>query len=168
MYTRTHTVTSNPQLHCTCVFIQVSFNFFHTHTVQWSIIRRGREESIIMQRFHFTRSLHLVSMSTANLTFLTVIVSHLYMLKDMYYTLYHVCITCSLSLGFYETERETLELGGPVVSSLINRNVEGDSRDAIEARERRKDREKQKKRKENDLPTAVMQLNRYLIMCPSS
>ena len=88
MYTHTHTVTSNPQLHCTCVFIQVSFNFFHTHTAQWSIIRRGREESIIMQRFHFTRSLHLVSMSTANLTFLTVIVSHLYMLKDMYYTLY--------------------------------------------------------------------------------
>lgn len=83
------------------------------------------------------------------------------------YTLYmYVCITCSLSLGFYETERETLELGGPVVSSLINRNVEGDSRDAIEARERRKDREKQKKRKENDLPTAVMQLNRYFIMCP--
>uniref|UniRef100_A0A1X7TE27 Cell division cycle 5-like protein n=1 Tax=Amphimedon queenslandica TaxID=400682 RepID=A0A1X7TE27_AMPQE len=62
--------------------------------------------------------------------------------------------------GFYDTERETIELGGPEVSSLLNRNVEGDSRSAIEARERKKDKEKQKKRKENDLPTAVMQLNK--------
>ena len=34
-------------------------------------------------------------------------------------------------------------------------------RDQVEAEERRKDKEKMKKRKESDLPGAVMQINKY-------
>lgn len=65
-------------------------------------------------------------------------------------------------LGFYDTERETAELGGPNYNLLIDKEVQGERRDVAEAEARRKDREKQKKRKETDLPSAVMQLNRYM------
>ena len=48
----------------------------------------------------------------------------------------------------------------PNFRRMLNKDVEGELRDIVEARERKKDKEKQKKRKETDLPLAVMQMNR--------
>lgn len=65
-----------------------------------------------------------------------------------------VCIC----VGFYDTSYDVVEEGGSNYRRLNNRDVSGESRDAMEARERKKDREKQKK-KEND-PTEFLQMNK--------
>ena len=62
--------------------------------------------------------------------------------------------------GFYDTSDEKADMADPNYRRMLNKDVEGELRDIVEARERKKDKEKQKKRKETDLPSAVMQMNR--------
>lgn len=51
----------------------------------------------------------------------------------------------------------------PNFKKLRQDNLDGKMRDQVEAEERRKDKEKMKKRKESDLPGAVMQINKYVV-----
>ena len=62
--------------------------------------------------------------------------------------------------GFYDTSVESADLVDPNFHRIQNKDVLGERRDTEEWKQRRKDKEKQKRRKENDLPTAVMQINK--------
>lgn len=62
--------------------------------------------------------------------------------------------------GFYDTGEEELPDYQPDFKKLRQDHLEGKMRDDIEQQERKKDKEKMKKRKENDLPGAVMQINK--------
>lgn len=53
----------------------------------------------------------------------------------------------------------------PDFKKLRQDNLDGKMRDQKEAEERRKDNEKMKKRKESDLPGAVMQINKSVPYC---
>ena len=66
----------------------------------------------------------------------------------------------SISLGFYDTSEENVAPIEPDFKKLRQDNLDGKMRDQVEAEERRKDKEKMKKRKESDLPGAVMQINK--------
>jgi pre-mRNA-splicing factor CDC5/CEF1 len=67
-----------------------------------------------------------------------------------------------ISLGFYDTSEENVAPIEPDFKKLRQDNLDGKMRDQVEAEERRKDKEKMKKRKESDLPGAVMQINKYV------
>lgn len=59
--------------------------------------------------------------------------------------------------GFYDTSEEHIT---PIVadfSKLKQQSLDGELRSEIEARDRRKDKDKLKKRKENEIPTALLQ-----------
>ncbi|CAB4038933.1 cell division cycle 5 [Paramuricea clavata] len=62
--------------------------------------------------------------------------------------------------GFYDTAEENVAPIEPDFKKLRQDNLDGKMRDQKEAEERRKDKEKMKKRKESDLPGAVMQINK--------
>ncbi|XP_028414802.1 cell division cycle 5-related protein-like [Dendronephthya gigantea] len=62
--------------------------------------------------------------------------------------------------GFYDTAEENIAPIEPDFKKLRQDNLDGKMRDQKEAEERRKDKEKLKKRKESDLPGAVMQINK--------
>jgi len=62
--------------------------------------------------------------------------------------------------GFYDTGEEELPDYQPDFKKLRQDHLDGKMRDDMEQQERKKDKEKMKKRKENDLPGAVMQINK--------
>lgn len=62
--------------------------------------------------------------------------------------------------GFYDTGEEELPDYQPDFKKLRQDHLDGKMRDDVEQQERKKDKEKIKKRKENDLPGAVMQINK--------
>lgn len=62
--------------------------------------------------------------------------------------------------GFYDTGEEELPDYQPDFKKLRQDHLDGKMRDDIEQQERKKDKDKMKKRKENDLPGAVMQINK--------
>ncbi|XP_046848614.1 cell division cycle 5-related protein-like [Xenia sp. Carnegie-2017] len=62
--------------------------------------------------------------------------------------------------GFYDISDENVAPIQPEFKKLRQDNLDGKMRDQVEAEERRKDKEKMKKRKESDLPGAVMQINK--------
>ena len=70
---------------------------------------------------------------------------------------YYYYSTCIIK-GFYDISSESVEQDGRSFRRMHDRDVSGENRDAMEARERKKDREKQKKR-DND-PIAIMQMNK--------
>lgn len=63
-------------------------------------------------------------------------------------------------IGFYDISDENVAPIQPEFKKLRQDNLDGKMRDQVEAEERRKDKEKMKKRKESDLPGAVMQINK--------
>lgn len=65
-----------------------------------------------------------------------------------------------LLIGFYDTAEENVAPIVPDFKKLRQDNLDGKMRDQKEAEERRKDKERMKKRKESDLPGAVMQINK--------
>lgn len=62
--------------------------------------------------------------------------------------------------GFYDTAEEELPDYQPDFKKLRQDHLDGKMRDDVEQQERKKDRERMKKRKETDLPGAVMQINK--------
>lgn len=62
--------------------------------------------------------------------------------------------------GFYDTGEEELPDYQPDFKKLRQDHLDGKMRDDLEQQERKKDKEKMKKRKESDLPGAVMQINK--------
>ncbi|XP_001630383.2 cell division cycle 5-related protein [Nematostella vectensis] len=62
--------------------------------------------------------------------------------------------------GFYNTSDENLPDYQPDFKRLRQDHLEGKMRDEIEQQERKKDKERMKKKKESDLPGAVMQINK--------
>lgn len=62
--------------------------------------------------------------------------------------------------GFYDTSEENVAPIEPNFKRLRQDNLDGKLRDQKEAEERRKDIEKMKKKKDSDLPEAVMQINK--------
>lgn len=62
--------------------------------------------------------------------------------------------------GFYDTAEEELPDYQPDFKKLRQDHLDGKMRDDVEQQERKKDKERMKKRKETDLPGAVMQINK--------
>ena len=71
--------------------------------------------------------------------------------------IFYYISSLSPPIGFYDTSSESIDQSGHSFRRMHDRQVSGESRDAMEARERKVDREKQKKR-DND-PAAIMQMN---------
>eukprot|EP00058_Branchiostoma_floridae_P018847 XP_002604336.1 hypothetical protein BRAFLDRAFT_85426 [Branchiostoma floridae] len=62
--------------------------------------------------------------------------------------------------GFYDTAEETYQPLKPDFKKLRQQNLDGELRDDVEGRERRKDKQRQKRKKENELPDAILQTQR--------
>ncbi|XP_078700146.1 cell division cycle 5-like protein [Branchiostoma floridae x Branchiostoma belcheri] len=62
--------------------------------------------------------------------------------------------------GFYDTAEETYQPLKPDFKKLRQQNLDGELRDDVESRERRKDKQRQKRKKENELPDAILQTQR--------
>lgn len=61
--------------------------------------------------------------------------------------------------GFYDTSEETYDPLAPDFKRLRQQNLDGELRSEKEERDRKKDKQKLKKRKENDIPMALIQGN---------
>ncbi|XP_002733954.1 cell division cycle 5-like protein [Saccoglossus kowalevskii] len=63
--------------------------------------------------------------------------------------------------GFYDVSDETVSELDPNFKRLRQQDMDGLRRDEIEERERKKDKQKLKRKKENDLPSAIAQTNKF-------
>ncbi|XP_070568591.1 cell division cycle 5-like protein [Ptychodera flava] len=63
--------------------------------------------------------------------------------------------------GFYDVSQEVVPDLDPNFKRLRQQDMDGMRRDEIEERERKKDRQRLKKKKENDLPSAIAQTNKF-------
>ncbi|KAG9335800.1 hypothetical protein JZ751_003632 [Albula glossodonta] len=61
------------------------------------------------------------------------------------------------ALGFYDTSMENYQALEPNFKRLRQQHLDGELRNEKEDRERKKDRQKMKRRKESDLPSAILQ-----------
>lgn len=61
------------------------------------------------------------------------------------------------AIGFYDTSEEHLDKPEPDFNKMRQQDLDGELRSEKEERERKKDKQKLKQRKENDMPTAMLQ-----------
>ncbi|EDV50044.1 cell division cycle 5-like protein [Drosophila erecta] len=61
------------------------------------------------------------------------------------------------ALGFYDTSEEHLQKNEPDFNKMRQQDLDGELRSEKEERERKRDKQKLKQRKENELPTAMLQ-----------
>lgn len=64
--------------------------------------------------------------------------------------------------GFYDTSNEAFDPMEPNFKRLRQQELDGELRRDKEARERKKDKDRLKKRKENDLPDAILAQNKFI------
>uniref|UniRef100_A0A1I8P025 Cell division cycle 5-like protein n=1 Tax=Stomoxys calcitrans TaxID=35570 RepID=A0A1I8P025_STOCA len=61
------------------------------------------------------------------------------------------------AIGFYDTSEEHIDKTDPDFNKMRQQDLDGELRSEKEERERKKDKQKLKQRKENDMPTAMLQ-----------
>uniref|UniRef100_A0A1I8M1Y0 Myb-like DNA-binding protein n=1 Tax=Musca domestica TaxID=7370 RepID=A0A1I8M1Y0_MUSDO len=61
------------------------------------------------------------------------------------------------ALGFYDTSEEHIDKSEPDFNKMRQQDLDGELRSEKEERERKRDKQKLKQRKENDVPTAMLQ-----------